>query len=135
MQMHVPLTGFDVRPDVLDKDDLEEVMRQVSRKGEENQVRSLISSPGDWPGGSQETDKYREAIHRDYDGTVLREDVLPNPPVRGQYGYAYLPLKDGAVPQRQKPFTQQGEAKEAMVKMVAEWADKTFIERPTGPVE
>jgi len=30
----------------------------------------------------------------------------------------FVPLKEGAVPQRQKPFLQQGEAREALTKIV-----------------
>ena len=52
--------------------------------------------------------KFRDAISRDYEGTVLRSEVFSDPPVRGQYGYAYIPLKEGAVPTRQKPFFMHG---------------------------
>ena len=75
--------------------------------------------------------KLREAIHRDYDGTVMREGIWPDPPVRGLYGEAYIPLIEGAVPQRQKPFIMHGEKLEAYKKVVEDWIEKKYIERPT----
>ena len=69
-------------------------------------------------------------MHNDYDGIVLRDEVIPDPPERGDYGYAYIPLKEGAVPQRQKPFVQFGEKQEALKKVTQQWIDQGFIERP-----
>ena len=46
----------------------------------------------------------REALHKDYDGTVICAELSPRKdlPERGDYGYAYIPLKPDAIPQRQK---------------------------------
>ena len=60
-------------------------------------------------------ERYREALHADFDGTVLRTD-LPNIREvvdRGPYTYAYIPLVENAIPQRQKAFRLQGEKLEA----------------------
>ena len=59
----------------------------------------------------------RENIHRDYDGVVLREEIIPDPPVRGMFGYANIPLQNDAVPQRQKPFCMHGDRQEAYKKL------------------
>ena len=83
----------------------------------------------------KEVEILRQNIHQDFDGTVLRDERIPDPPVRGRYGYAYLPLKEAATQHRQKPFSQHCEAQEAIIKIVNEWAERKFIERPTGPVE
>ena len=45
-------------------------------------------------------------IHEEFDKTVFGKEALPDPPCRGLYGYAHIPLKEGAEPQRQKPFKQ-----------------------------
>ena len=60
--------------------------------------------------------EYIRKVHEDYDGKVLCEEAPPDPPVRGPYGYVYIPLKEGAEPQRQKPFYQHGERFDAMKK-------------------
>jgi hypothetical protein len=49
-------------------------------------------------------ESFRDKIFSDFEDTVFRDRVFPNPPERGQFGYAYIRLKEGAVPQRQKPF-------------------------------
>jgi len=76
--------------------------------------------------------KFRENIHRDFDGSVLRSDLPPlkEIPDRGPYSYAHIPLKENAEPQRQKPFRLQGERLEAHKVVTRDWADHWFIERP-----
>ena len=59
--------------------------------------------------------------------------MIPNPPVRGINGEAKIILKEGATPQRQKPFSQFGEKREAMVKIAEQWWDAGFVERVTDP--
>ena len=65
-------------------------------------------------------------------GTVFRDSVFPDPPVRGEYGYASIPLKEGAVPTRAKPFFMHGERKEALEKITQNWIDMKFIEPATS---
>jgi hypothetical protein len=50
--------------------------------------------------------------------------------VRGPHGYAFIPLKDDAVPQRQKPFSLHGEREEAMKQITVDWLDNDFMEKP-----
>ena len=77
-------------------------------------------------------ESFREALHRDYDGAVIRSDLPPRKdhPDRGPYGYAYIPLVPNPIPQRQKCFRLQGERLEAHKKVTQDWADHWFIERP-----
>ena len=79
--------------------------------------------------------EYVRKIHEDYDGKVLVHEVPPDPPVRGVYGEAFIKLKEGATPQRQKPFFLHGERKEAMQKITEDWESRKYIERTTAPVE
>ena len=72
----------------------------------------------------------RERIHREYDGVVLREEIVPDPPVRGMFGYAHIPLQENAVPQRQKPFCMHGERQEAYKKIVLDWIEKSSLRDP-----
>ena len=65
---------------------------------------------------NERLENLRKKIHEDYDGVDLCDEVHPDPPERGMYGYAYINLKENAIPQRQKPFYQHGERYEAMKK-------------------
>ena len=111
------------------------VARKLSAFSEKKKVRGIIQVfPSDDAEESRVED-YRKKIHDAYDGTVLREEVIPDPPVRGKYGYAKILLKPDAVPQRQKPFNMHGERNEAMKTITNQWNSAKFIEKPTGPVE
>ena len=72
----------------------------------------------------------RERIFQEFDGRVFRDKVVPNPPERGTFGYAYIRLKEGAVPQRQKPFLCMWNVKKPTKKWSRAWpADQS----PSAP--
>jgi hypothetical protein len=71
-----------------------------------------------------------QQLHDEFDGTALRTDLLPDPPERGQFGYAYIPLKEAAVPHRSKAFQMHGEKLEAMKKITQDWLDQGLVEFP-----
>ena len=73
---------------------------------------------------------YRKKLMDEYEKDVLSGILVPNPPVRGPHGYAFIPLKDDAVPQRQKPFSLHGEREEAMKQITVDWLDHDFMEKP-----
>ena len=52
--------------------------------------------------------------------------------MRGKHGYAYIPLKEGATPTRQKPFVLHGERLEAHKQVVKDWLDNGYIEPAEG---
>ena len=56
---------------------------------------------------------YIQRIHETFDGNVLAHDIHPDPPVRGIYGWASIPLRADAVTTRAKPFYMHGERHEA----------------------
>ena len=59
--------------------------------------------------------------------------VVPrDPPERGPYGYAHIPLREGAVPVRQKPFHLNGGKFEAHKKVTKEWLDNGYLEEAEG---
>ena len=92
----------------------------------------IIAREGVTPEMEEKILAYREAIRKDYEGTVLRSTVFPDPPERGRFGHAYIPLKEGAVPVRQKPFFMHGERREALEKIPEQWLDMKFIEPPSS---
>ena len=75
-------------------------------------------------------EELRDKILEDYKETAFRKELWPDPPLRGTYGMATKPLKEGAVPFRAKAFCMHGERPEAYKKVVQDWLDRGFIERP-----
>ena len=67
-----------------------------------------------------------------YHDKVFRSEVFPDPPERGQYGMAFIPLREGAVPTRSKPFLVHGERRAALEKIVDDWEKMKFIEPATA---
>ena len=55
--------------------------------------------------------------------------VPTDPPVRGPNGQAFIPLIEGAIPQRQKPFRQHGEKEQALIAITKQWLEAGFIEK------
>jgi len=76
--------------------------------------------------------EYRDTILKEYTDSVLTAKVLPNPPVRGRYGYAYIPLKEGAIPRRQKPFRMRGEKGKKHEKGTEDWLKHGYLEPPVA---
>ena len=50
----------------------------------------------------------RTKIQEDFEGCVLGTEPPIDPPVRGRYGYAFIPLKCDAMPTRSRPFVMHG---------------------------
>ena len=134
-KMGLRVTGMDANDpcDRLTKSEQRIIAQKLFEHRKESHVRGIIQAYSQ--SNEERLEKYRDKIHEDFDGKVLRDEVIPDPPVRGPYGYAKILLKDGAIPQRQKPFFMHGERNEAMKQIAADWQAKKFVERPTGPVE
>ena len=126
LQLHVPLEGFEVEPSYLYPREIKYLVRQISkiRKAE---INAYITTPKDEAPEDEEIENLSAAIFRDHEGVVLRDDIVPDPPVRGPFGYAYIPLKPDAKPCKQKPFTLHGERQEAYKKVVQGWLEKNML--------
>jgi hypothetical protein len=140
MRLHIDPSENQACTDFLADAELEVVGQQLKKADLGRGVHSVVVAPEQAalpPGWDPERlESLRQKIHADFDGTALRTDLIPDPPVRGRYGYAFIPLQENAVPERQKPFQLYGERQEALRKIVDEWIEKKFIERPTkGGVE
>ena len=79
-------------------------------------------------------DEYIAKIHEEFDDIVLCADIQPNPPVRGVYGWAYIPLKPDAVPEARKPIFMHGERLTAFKTVTENWLNEGLIEMPTPGV-
>ena len=125
---------YDVKKRLYLHDEELELIQQHLDKLEENtaDIGTIFMTRGDCSETEPRVEELRAKLQMDYGDKVLRSEVFEDPPERGVYGYAYLPLKEGAEPKRQKPFVQFGEKNEALKKVTQEWLDKKFIEKPTG---
>eukprot|EP00667_Euglena_gracilis_P000113 EG_transcript_113 len=130
----LPLEGLDQELQFLSDEDLGEVATNLEGSDPPVQVinRMIIAREGEDKKEDERVVKLREQVLEDYRGTVFRSSPFPDPPERGQYGYAYIPLKEGAKPTRQKPFFMHGERKEALEKITQDWLDKKYIEPATA---
>ena len=131
---HLPESGFDQRLRFLKADELKEIAAHLVDNEPPVPInRMIIAREGadSSKGQPSKVTEYRERFLKEFEGTVFRDSVFPDPPVRGQYGYAFIPLKEGAVPTRAKPFFMHGERKEALEKITQEWLDRKFIEPAT----
>ena len=131
---HMPEVGFEQKVRFLKEDELEELASHLNDNDPPQKIhRTIIAREGvehSEPTSTKVTE-LREKFLQEYEGTVFRDKVFPDPPPRGQYGYAYIPLKQGAVPTRAKPFFMHGERKEALEKITKDWIDMKFIEPAT----
>ena len=96
-------------------------------------VRGIVMVPEGEEVKDEAVDALIQALHRDYDGEVLRDRVFPNPPARGPYGYGRIELKPGAVPKKGRAISLSGERREAMIALVEEWMRDGKVEDGQGP--
>ena len=137
MNLHLPMKILGGMETPLCPGDVRCVARKLHLSASDVAVRQDIQSHQGKEAEDPRTEEFRARIHRDYDGVVLDSKVKPDPPMRGPYGQAYIPLKENAVPTRSKPFRLHGEKYDAMCQVTQEWLDIKFIEPvPRGvPVE
>ena len=76
----------------------------------------------------------REQIISDYTGSVFCEKLPTNPPNRGRYGVAFIPLKDNAQPTWSRPFPMQGEKEIAYKKLFRTGLTKIWLNAPQKKV-
>ena len=69
-------------------------------KIEENFQFGIMEVPEENDVENLEIKKLIEAIHRDFDETVLKTEVIPNPPERYSLGYGKIELKPGSIPKK-----------------------------------
>jgi hypothetical protein len=77
----------------------------------------------------------RETIFQRFTGTVLRSDIVPNPPVRGsaEIGYARIDLVPGTKPKKQRPIRLAGPKLDAMEQIADFWIEKELAKDGVSP--
>lgn len=129
--LHLP-PGVEGDPSAfLNAAELRVVEKKVQHiRGIPKMVNELIVVPEKEFGDTEKLKNYGK-IKADYTGTVFRDKLPKEQPVRGRYGLAYIPLKEDAKPQYQKPYPMKGDKEKAYQKIVDDWIEAGFIERPT----
>jgi hypothetical protein len=103
----------EVWPNVLGLEDEElDIVKGCIGRVEDCTIRALEVSDEVCEKGDR-VEALREEIYAQFRDTAFRDELYKNPPCRGTFGYAYIPLKEGAAPTRQKPFVMHGERREA----------------------
>ena len=77
---------------LLDEEEVNFIWEMVSDL-EETNVRNIVLARKEFEGQEERVGEFGDAIHRDYDGVVLCKEVVPNPPVSGLHGQAFITLK------------------------------------------
>ena len=132
MQLEIPV-GEDMPKEYLTLAEEEYIQEILDRSEGEVEIRAMFESDPD--ADEKMAEEYRKKVAEDFEDIVLRTEVhkWTEPIVRGPYGMAYIPLKEGAVPTRSRPFVMHGEKFEAYKKVAQQWLDMGFVEKPTVP--
>jgi hypothetical protein len=75
----------------------------------------------------------KNKIIEDYTGSVFRDEVWTDPPIRNPHGEAKIDLKPGVVPTKQRPFVLIGERREALKKIVEKFEGQGLLEETVSP--
>jgi hypothetical protein len=116
----------------IDKEEIAMRLRQVEGQTI-GRVITSDSEPTEWGENQALVDELRAKLHADYDGVVLCDEALPDPPVRGPHCEARIYLKPGAEPKKQKPILLQGERREAIIDIAKKWLKGRRTESCEGP--
>ena len=109
-----------------------EKIEKKLRETEVRQVRTIVSTDGEWSENQPLVDALRKAIFQDYPD-VLTDEIKPNPPVRGDKCEARIYLKEGATPKKMRLMQLNGERREATEKITDDWLKSKKIEGCNGP--
>ena len=96
-------------------------------------VITTEKSETEWGEHQPLVDELRDKLHKDYDGVVLCDEALPDPPDRGPHCTARIFLKPGAEPKKQKQIFLQGERREAVQEIAGNWLKGKRTESCEGP--
>ena len=96
------------------------------------QIAGVVEVPENQTLEDKRVQEMIEALHREFDGTVLRDAIFPDPPIRGPHGEGHIEIKHGAVAKKQRPIRQVGERKQALVELVEKWVLEKKVEDGRG---
>ena len=135
LRLRVP-NGNGFRDTLLTEAECVEVVRSLGGSSDELLVGRVITTDSDaseWGENQPLVDELRAKLLKDFGGTVLRTEVLTDPPIRGPNCEAKIYLKPGAQPKKQKGILLQGERADAMRDIASEWLQHKKTESGFGP--
>ena len=94
-------------------------------------IKGAVEARDPWE--SEEVEKRKERLHKEFADTVFSGKLTGSPPVRGPFGEAFIKLKPGATPVKHRPFNIVGERKSAWIRMTDEILNAGKIEPGMGP--
>ena len=105
-----------------------EGIEAIIREVETVQVRTLVSSEGEWGEHQPLVDRMGKALLSDYPD-VLADEIGTDPPVRGDKCEARIHLREGSTPKKMRLMQMNGGRREAMEKVTDDWLKPEKIER------
>ena len=131
----------ELRPSFLNQDEIEIFQgifqeKEILENPHEQATSSChsIGTDGLEPYNDPCIEGYIAKLHEEFDDIALCTDIQPDPPVRGVYGWAYIPLKTDAQPEARKPIFMHGERLEAFKTVKENLINEKLIELPTPGV-
>ena len=102
------------------------------KDGETVQIRTIVSSEGEWGEHQPLVDGLRKALLTDYPD-VLVDISRPKSPVQRAKCEARNHLKEGATPKKMRLMQMNAERRESTEKITDDWLKAEKIERCDGP--
>ncbi len=138
LSLTIPGEGDEEEEPLFDDEDALGVL--ADQWGEDNESEdenlrgnSVILPPPEDPEPDPKVTELIEAIHRDYDGSVLRTDVpKKNIIPRGPHGEGKIEIRPGCIPKRCHPIHLLGERRQALVDLVKQWEENGKVESGVG---
>ena len=115
-----------------DEEALEYLATQL-KEPNPNAVWGVITVPEGQTADDQTVKALVEALHRDFDGIVLRENVPPENIIpRGPHGEGHIRIKPGYQAKTQRPIHLTGERRDAHIELVQGWMRDGKVENGCG---
>ena len=102
---------------------------------EDVKLRTMLMSEraGEWGEHQALVEGLRARGMEAYGGTVLCNEIQPDPPNRGPNCEAIPTLKEGAQPKKQRAMPMHAESLECLGKIAHEWLGAKKVEAGMGP--
>ena len=116
------LWNVDTRPTYLQEAVDTDLFRDIRKKilpAKAEEVAKVFSTviPGDQV-DTELCSKAREKIFEDWKDTTLSGKLIKDPPVRGQFGEAFIELREGYKAKKQRPYENHGHKHEILRKII-----------------
>ena len=116
------LWNVDTRPTYLQEAVDTDLFRDIRKKilpAKAEEIAKVFSTviPGD-QGDTEFCSKKRDRIFEERKDTTLSGKLIKNPPVRGQFGEAFIKLREGYKAKKQRPYENHGQKHDILRKII-----------------